>query len=310
MNREPASQVITCVQPGCVIRKLTSPATMLISAWDGPGKPTCDSCARFAFDHDTSGQLSLAPLSGYVDMFAAAKQVAFATPGQVIRGEAGPRRHWDTGEQVITPAPAPAPAPAPVPVARAGNGFTAEERARRRGRDPHAELRPPAARTWWIAAGAGLFGIVFCIGGAPDGTQIESPANGPLIAIGVTLILAGIIIAATAAIKIARIQQRRYLAWKATLTPQQRLAADIAEVAALAAGAYAVHEGLQHWGERTDARTATMRGHMEAARRLSDARDQRQQQEQMAASLAQLARQQQPVGPGPTRRSDIYGNFS
>jgi hypothetical protein len=45
-------------------------------------------------------------------------------------------------------------------------------------------------------------------------------------------------------------QIRRERAWKATLTPQERIAVDAAEVAALAAGAIAAHELVKRQGER------------------------------------------------------------
>jgi hypothetical protein len=289
-----------------VIRKLTSPATMLISAWDGPGKPTCDSCARFAFDHDTSGQLSLAPLSGYVDMFAAAKQVAFATPGQVIRGETGSRRHWDTGEQVITPAPAPAPAPAPVPVARAGNGFTAEERARRAGRGPAA--RRNTARTCWTAGLASLASIALGIVLCSESVHMQQSF---MTIWGVLFIALPFLISAVLLfgwiLKLASAENQKLKAWKATLTPQQRLGVELAETAAL----YATWAGVHHHVKESRARGAAAFQARSAAYVAGQAQ---QQQNQMAADLRQLASQGgqggQPIGPGPTRRSDIYGNFS
>jgi hypothetical protein len=301
MSSKPAGQVITCVQVGCAISTIKNPATMLISRPREPGRPTCDSCARSAFDHDVTGQLSLHPLSEYVDMFAEAKQALNATPGQVIRGETATgrptRQHWDTGEAIITPVPAPA--------ARVGNGFTAEERAARGGRDPAARRNPAATR--WAAGAASLTSLALGITLCSESVHMEQSfmTIWGIFFIALPFLVAGIALVIWI-LKLAAVEAQRYKAWKATLSPEDRRAVDLAELAALTAGAYAVHERVKHSRERS----AALYQERSAASRAGSVRH----SEQMAAAQESWERQyganqQGPAGPGPTRRSDIHGNL-
>lgn len=60
------------------------PATILVIINNTPGIPCCDKCARryYGWAGHTS-KIRLAPLSEYVDMYAAAKEGALATPEQI-----------------------------------------------------------------------------------------------------------------------------------------------------------------------------------------------------------------------------------
>lgn len=76
------------------------PATVLITFCDKPPLPSCDECARTTWEnHPNSTRLS--PLSGYVDMFEAAKQAALATPEQVIQQASEPIRGSDAVDDPV-----------------------------------------------------------------------------------------------------------------------------------------------------------------------------------------------------------------
>ena len=66
----------------CRASSRPNPATMLMDVnWKGP-LPACDDCARLYYELRPD-LTTFAPLDGYVDMFAAAKEAALATPEQV-----------------------------------------------------------------------------------------------------------------------------------------------------------------------------------------------------------------------------------
>jgi hypothetical protein len=298
-----------CRQTGCLISKQAQPATVLLRTRIHPtGLPACEACARFQFEMFSPGDVELAPLGEYVDLFAEAKQAMNATPGQVIRGEpASLRQTWDTGEPVITPVATLAPA-------RAGNGFTAEERAARTGRQG-AKLSKRAWRGLGIfTLGSLLLGIVMVAAGTAHGNNgfsgQGSTSGSPLaqhlgIALIVLPIVAWVFVLLLTTISEGAKEAQRYKAWKATLSPQQQRELWLAETAAMAAGAYAVH----HHVKASRARGAAAFQARSAAYQAEHAQ---RQQDQMAADLRSLASgggQQFPVVPGPTRRSDIHGNL-
>lgn len=71
--------VVPC-ETGC------GPATILVIINNTPGIPCCDECARRYYGWGGhTGKIRLAPMSEYVDMFAAAKEAAFATPEQITK---------------------------------------------------------------------------------------------------------------------------------------------------------------------------------------------------------------------------------
>lgn len=144
-NREPDDTLYCRHGTSC-----RNPATILMKFASGTWLPACDQCARRIYE-SYPHMTEFAPLADYVDLFAAAREAALATPEQVIQA----RQTWDTGEPIITPAPA-----RPV---QAGNGFTAEERAARAARPKTAG---PSSRTWWTAGIATLaswaLGITLC----------------------------------------------------------------------------------------------------------------------------------------------------
>lgn len=68
----------------CQTTSCRQPAVILVIINETPGIPCCDECARRYYEMGGhTGKIRLAPLSEYVDMYAAAKEAAFATPEQV-----------------------------------------------------------------------------------------------------------------------------------------------------------------------------------------------------------------------------------
>jgi hypothetical protein len=57
-------------------------ATILVSIAGNPYRPSCDECARRAYEN-IGDSARMAPLAEYVDMFAAAKEAALATQEQI-----------------------------------------------------------------------------------------------------------------------------------------------------------------------------------------------------------------------------------
>ena len=56
-------------------------ATILVSVSGNPFLPSCDKCARDAYELQPN-YVRLAPLAEYVDVYAAAREAALATPEQ------------------------------------------------------------------------------------------------------------------------------------------------------------------------------------------------------------------------------------
>lgn len=200
------------------------------------------------------------------------------------------RTTWDTGETVITPART-TPAPASTTAVKPG---------------------------WVIglsALASFVLGIVLVVAGTLASQSSSSSTPGTLRGFGVFFIvmsvLAGIVgIGVVISKEIAKEQ-----AWKRTLPPDQRLAVEAAETAALYATWAVVHHNVQQskarhlaeWNARSAAYTAGQA---------------QRQQDQIAADLHTIASQQGPAprvtatyGSGPlggqrlTPRSDLYGNL-
>jgi hypothetical protein len=96
----------------------------------------------------------------------------------------------------------------------------------------------------------GFGGHAFVAGAAVEaqtGNSGQMGAGAALAVVGLFLLMAPPI---TWVVREIEAQIRRERAWKATLTPQERIAVDAAEVAALAAGAIAAHELVKRQGER------------------------------------------------------------
>jgi Na+-transporting methylmalonyl-CoA/oxaloacetate decarboxylase gamma subunit len=84
-NSEPDG-VLYC-QRYCRDEGVKRPATILVKFCSRPYMPSCDACARYSYER-WPDHTAMAPLAGYVDMFAAAREAALASPEQ-ITGQAG-----------------------------------------------------------------------------------------------------------------------------------------------------------------------------------------------------------------------------
>ena len=295
---------------------------MMVQFAGGAPVPSCDTCARQMWELRPDFT-QIGPLGGYVDMFAEAKQAAFATPGQVINGE--PTRDavrqatrelardamlagktlaeaaYDSAYQVMRTMVGRSEEESREIAAQLASEYAGRTIAAAPEPVPAAPAAPEAARDYSVlimAAVTGfILGVVLCFGKLPF--------------MGIPLILVTITSGIVIAVKVAAQKARAYQAWKATLSPEDRHKAEIAEAAALAAGAYALHEGMKHLHERSVARTAAMRETMHAAGHLNDDRRRQQQQDQMAADLHKLASEQQsPASPArpaaPTSTGSTY----
>ena len=76
---EKPDSMLYCRWASCKDRQV--PATILLSINGTPYMPSCDACARHHYEINPDA-MRLAPLSEYVDVYAAAKEAALATPEQ------------------------------------------------------------------------------------------------------------------------------------------------------------------------------------------------------------------------------------
>jgi hypothetical protein len=262
-------QVLYCKQAKCLVHNRLRAATVLVGRYGNPGKPACEECARFEFDLDISGTMSVSPLSEYVDMYQASRQAAFAVPGDIIDRQPAPSPALTIVAALISPSPALGrPAQARKPMSK-------------------------TAKTGWAALASIILGIIFFIAGAEANTPgAEGTPGAPLIIIGVLLTVLPLLIGAVfIAMLLSREISRdiaKERAWKATLTPQQRLGVQAAETAAL----YATWAGVHHWVKESNAKSAAAYQERSAQTRASMAVHQQQaQQAQMAAGLHAIAAQ-------------------
>ncbi len=336
------------------------PATVLVIINETPGIACCDSHAR-GFYRKAPDHVRLASLDGYVDMFAAAREAALATPEQIT----GPvqitastalddkvlrriwadrmiycRVRWCEESRRLTPASQRLNAigglwypacqecinksdPDQVEIAPMSEDNTAWElgMADEYARDHHWS-KPVSPVLWTGAGGSFLIGLVLCIVGAPDGTVSGSQPNIPMIVVGILLILAGLGLGITAAIRAINASYQKPQGYTATLPQGQQLGVPVNQLvntAALGVGAYAVHEGLKHHREQVAAKLAATHERQAALQQHQRAMQNAawQQQDNAAAGLGYKTNDQigygalvtHHDGPGPTRRSDIYGNL-
>jgi hypothetical protein len=81
-DNERPDNTLYCRWSSCAVSSRPNPATMLMDL-NGTGRlPACDDCARRYYEMRPD-LVTFAPLSEYVDMFAAAKEAALATPEQI-----------------------------------------------------------------------------------------------------------------------------------------------------------------------------------------------------------------------------------
>jgi len=257
VRSEPENEVLYC-RHGISCRNL---ATVLVTFCNQPPLPSCDKHARLTWEHHPNlTQIGL--LGDYVDHFAAVREAALAPPDPPgISNGNGDGGHGGDGEP-----------PAGGPPTTLG---MTPEMAR--------ELR-----NWGIPAIISfLLGLLLCLAGAPNGTVSGSTPDIPVIICGVLFILAAIGIAIVTLIKVIDAEHQKYRNWMTTLTPGQHLGVEVAETAAVWAGTYAVHEGLKHHEEHSQA---------VAARRAANRERQHGLRQHLADMNQQYQLQQAPQG--------------
>jgi hypothetical protein len=167
---------------------------------------------------------------------------------------------------------------------------------------PAAYVRKPVsktAKTGWAALARIILGIIFFIAGAEANTPgAEGTPGAPLIITGVLLVALPLLIGAVFTVMLLGREISRDIAkeraWKATLTPEQRLGVQAAETAAL----FAAWAGVHHWVKESDAKSAAAYQERSAASQARSAQYQQQaQQAQMAADLHTIAAAQQGAAP-------------
>ena len=259
--------ILYCENTGCLIRRRQRPAAVTLAGiWSGALTLSCDECARRQYNH-LPGAYRVLPLSEYRDWYAEARSqmqdtVAVVTAEVIDDGSA----------RAAAPSPAPVvpqaaaisargPAPAPAASGPPPGGSPGAPAA-----GPGKEMSRTAAGT---LLGAGIavtacvaFGVFLITWGNHLASQDGTYSSAPWSFWGVVFILmplwAGIGWVVTEVVKFSAQQHRRYREWKASLTPQQRAAADLAEAAAMTAAAVAMWE--HH--KRTNARlTSSVMGH-------------------------------------------------
>ena len=257
--------ILYCENTGCLIRRRQRPAAVtLMGIWSGALTLSCDECARMQYNH-LPGSYRVLPLSEYRDWYAEARSqmhdsVAVVT-AEVISEAAAPSPAPVVPQAAAISARGPAPAPA---AAASGPSPGSSPGAPAAG--PGKKMSRHAARTL-LGAGiavtacvaSGLFLITW---GNHLASQDGTYSSAPWIFWGVVFILmplwAGIGWVVIEVVKFSAQQHRRYREWKASLTPQQRAAVDLAEAAAMTAAVIAMRE--HH--KRTDARlTSSVMGH-------------------------------------------------
>ena len=249
--------ILYCENTGCLIRRRQRPAAVtLMGIWSGTLTLSCDECARMQYNH-LPGSYRVLPLSEYRDWYAEARSqmhdsVAVVT-AEVISEAAAPSPAPVVPQAAAISARGPAPAPA---AAASGPSPGSSPGAPAAG--PGKKMSRHAART---LLGAGIavtacvaFGVFLINWGNHLASQDGTYSSAPWIFWGVVFILmplwAGTGWVVTQVVKFSAQQHRSYREWKASLTPQQRAAVDLAKAAAMTAAAVAMWQ--RH--KRTDAR--------------------------------------------------------
>ncbi len=288
--------ILYCEGTGCLIRRRQRPAAVtLASIWSGALTLSCDECARRQYNH-SPGSYRVLPLSEYRDWYALARN-QMQDAATVVTAE------------VIDDGSAPFPAPVqPQAAAISAGGPAAAPAAAASGPPPGSSPGAPPAgpgkKTSRQAArtllGAGIavtacviVGVFLITWGNHLASRDWTYSNAPWSFWGVVFILmplwAGIGWIVTEVVKFSAQQHRRYQEWKASLTPQQRAAADMAEAAAMTAVVVAMWK--HH--KRTDARlTSSVMG-----RRMPDGHTMRPSDR--LASYRQPAGMRQPTPQPP-----------
>jgi hypothetical protein len=256
------TQTVTCRRSECMSN---GPATVLVLKEGGIWAPTCDECLR-------QSQLSAAAQGGYrtiKPLVPASEPVAAPVPTTFVTAEAARRSAVSTAVALLLGEPL---------------------------RVPAAQARKPMSKTakTWAWTGAGTLAS-FILGGAllsqghSEALQ-GTPAGGAWNAWGVVFLLLPVLIGIIAVVFLVAGEIGKDLAkeraWKATLTPEQRLGVQAAETAAL----FAAWAGVHHWVKESNARSAAAyQEHSEATQVLMAQHQQQAQQDQMAADLHTIA---------------------
>ena len=232
--------------------------------WSGALTLSCDECARRQYNH-LPGSYRVLPLSEYRDWYAEARsqvQDAVTVVTAEVINEASARAAAPSPAPVVPRAAAisaegPAPAPAPAPAAAVG-GPPPGSSPGAPAAGPGKKISRQATRT---LLGAGI-AVTACVASgifvitwgnhlaSQDGTYSNAPWSFWGVVFTLMPLWTGIGWIVTEVVKFSAQQHRRYREWKASLTPEQRAAADLAEAAAITAAAVAMWK--HH--KRTDAR--------------------------------------------------------
>ena len=255
--------ILYCGNTGCLIRRRQRPAAVtLMGIWSGALTLSCDECARRQYNH-LPGSYRVLPLSEYRDWYAEARSqmqdtVAVVT-AEVIDDGSARAAAPSTAPVVPQAAAISARGPAPAPAAAAGGpppggspGAAAAGPSKKRTRQASRTLLGAGiAVTACVAFGLSLIAWGVHLQASYQGGTYS---NAPWSFWGVVFILmplwTGIGWVVTEVMKFSAQQHRRYREWKASLTPQQRAAVDLAEAAAMTAAVVAMRK--HH--KRTDAR--------------------------------------------------------
>jgi hypothetical protein len=256
--------ILYCENTGCLIRRRQRPAAVtLASIWSGALTLSCDECARSQYNHQP-GSYRVLPLSEYRNWYAEARsqiQDAVTVVTAEVINEASARAAAPSPAPVQPQAAAiPAQVPAPAP-ALAASGAPPGSGPGAPAAGPGKKMSRPAARTLLgagIAVTAGVPLGLFLISwgnhlASRDGTYSSARRSFWGVVFILMPLWAGIGWVVIEVVKFSAQQHRRYREWKASLTPQQRAAADLAEAAAVTAAAIALRE--HH--KRTSARLAS-----------------------------------------------------
>jgi hypothetical protein len=227
-----------------------------------PPKPACDQCAVETMVKSAPGlRVRIISLDEWRDQL---RPVAGEAMAQLRRAKS-PRLALTAAQGAPQDEPAASPpdapeAPAGAPAARAPGGTSSQQRKR---------IANSPALFWSLLLGlpgSFLTGIILAIAGFANNAQAvqdgiaDSPwagvaTAGVLLALAPVLAIAGFLLVNF--LKFCAEEEKRYRAWKKTLTPQERMAVNLAEAAALTIA----HEHMKERNrEQRDYHTARVMG--------------------------------------------------
>jgi hypothetical protein len=243
MSEPVSGRVITCQGTGYVACPDGSRAAVTIVTPSGACLACCDGCARYMYGN-LPQYYRILPLSQWHDPYEDAKAAAGIPPALPVPVAAA------LEEQQAPPAAA--------QLAPAGHEIPMSDQSQQIYRPRHAGPGAAAARRGNRRAGAVLLGVgggclaswalgIFLVAWNNHLGDVNPGYNyAPGEAWGAFFILAPFIAGAVWVLvqvaEIAAAEHRRYREWKASLTPQQRMAVELSETAALTAAAVAWHK--------------------------------------------------------------------